>query len=287
MKHVADARRAAPSLALLWLLLLPLTLQPANAAPLAQQTASPLVRSADGRLLAPDLARIVARGELVVALSRIESPPFFSEEKGRLVGTDIDLVNAVAAELRVKARIERRPNADAVVEMVGNGEADLAAGRLGRTIGRSQMVLFSTPYRSLAHAMLIHRVRFAQLYGKRPVTEVMRGFTGQIGVLDGTFWVDAAARDFPAAPVKKYPNWSALVEAVKRGDVVAAYRDELAVRAVLDSNPHLALSLRTVTFNDAHVALSLMVGVRDTSLLAFVNEVIALRSRVGAAQRGK
>lgn len=277
--------------AALWLLLLqllavPLTLRQASAAPQAPASASPLVRSADGRLLAPDIARIVKRGEVVVALSKIESPPFFSEENGRLVGTDIDLVNAIAAELGVKARYERRPSADAVVEMVGVGEADLALGRLGRTVRRSQMVLFSTPYQTLAHAMLIHRVRFAGLYGKRPVTEVMRGFTGQIGVLDGTSWVDAATRDFPAAPLTKYPSWPALIEAVKRGEVVAAYRDELAVRSVLDSDPHLALSLRTVTFSDAHVALSVMVGVRDTSLLAFVNQVIAVRSRVGT-QRGR
>lgn len=279
-------------LALLWALLAPLSAGAATgSSPAALPASSPLVRGSDGRLLAPDIARIVARGELVVALSKIESPPFFADKNGRLTGTDIDLVQAIAAELGVKARFERTATADVAVEMVGNGEADLAVGRIGRTIRRSQMVLFSAPYQSLAHAMLIHRVRFAELYGKRPLTEVMRGFTGALGVIDGTSWVDNAQRDFPAAPLKRYKDWAALVAAVRRGEVVAAYRDELAVRAVLDSDPRLALHLRTVTFSDAHVSLSVVAGVRDTTLVGFVNEVIAVRSRhvgsAGATQKGK
>jgi len=61
--------------------------------------------------------------------------------------------------------------------------------------------------------------------------------------------------------------------------VLAAYRDELAVREVLEQDPRLALSLRTVTFTDAQTALSVMVGVRDGTLLSFVNEVIASLAR--------
>jgi len=288
-------RRLALLVALCWLALAPAAAAASTAAmappAAALAPASPLVRASDGRLLAPDIARIVGRGALVVALSKIESPPFFSDQGGHLHGTDIDLVQAIAAELGVPARFERTATADVAVDMVGNGQADLAVGRIGRTIRRSQMVLFSTPYQSLAHAMLIHRVRFAELYGKRPLTEVMRGFTGAIGVIDGTSWVDNAQRDFPAAPLRRYRDWSALVDAVRRGDVVAAYRDELAVRAVLVNDPRLALHLRTVTFSDAHVSLSVVAGVRDTTLVGFVNEVIAVRSRhagtAGVPQKGK
>jgi hypothetical protein len=37
----------------------------------------------------------------------------------------------------------------------------------------------------------------------------------------------------------------------------------------------LAITLRTVTFNDLHSLLCVMVGSRDTVLLSFVNDIVA------------
>jgi polar amino acid transport system substrate-binding protein len=48
-----------------------------NAA-LAMSPSPALVKVPDGRLLAPDIARIVTRGELVVAMLGVDTPPFFS-----------------------------------------------------------------------------------------------------------------------------------------------------------------------------------------------------------------
>ncbi len=273
------AHRAWRAILALWALAL-LAPPPAPAANAAPPAASPLVRMADGRLLAPDIARIVERGELVVAMYQLDSPPFYAQKDGVMSGIDIDLARAIAGELGVKLRFDRSSaSVDAVVEMVGNGQADLGISRLGRTLRRSQMVLFSTPYLVLDHAMLIHRVRFAEKYGKQPLKEAMRNFEGPLGVIANTSWVEFARRDFPAARLQPYPSWQALVDAVRRGDVLAAYRDELAVREVLEQDPRLALSLRTVTFTDAQTALSVMVGVRDGTLLSFVNEVIASQAR--------
>ena len=49
---------------------------------------------------------------------------------------------------------------------------------------------------------------------------------------------------------------------------------------IMRGNPELALTLRTVTFNDLGSALSVMVGLTDVSLLTFVNEVIAQRTEI-------
>lgn len=240
---------------------------------------SPLVRGADGRLMAPDIARIVARGELVVAMFKADSPPFYTEKNGVLSGIDVDLARSIGKELGVPVRFDRSgASIDGVVELVGVGQADIAIGRLGRTLRRSQMVLFSTPYMLLGHAMLINRVRFAEMAGERPLKQVMRDFKGQIGVIAHTSWEEFARRHFPQATVKPYPTWPALVDAVSRGEVAGAYRDELEVRAVLERDPRLALTLRTVTFSDAQSVLSVMVGVRDTTLLSLVNEVIGTRA---------
>ncbi|WP_426338127.1 substrate-binding periplasmic protein [Pseudoduganella sp. S-14] len=272
------ARLACPVLLAMGLMSAP-AISAAATTSAALPPASPLVRTADGRLLAPDIARIVERGELVIAMYQVDSPPFYVQKDGVMSGIDIELAQAIAGELGVTLRFDRSSSSvDAVVEMVGNGQADLGISRLGRTLRRSQMVLFSTPYLVLGHAMLIHRVRFAEKYGKQPLKEAMRNFEGPLGVMANTSWVEFARRDFPAARLQPYPTWQALVDAVRRGEVLAAYRDELAVREVLEQDPRLALSLRTVTFTDAQTALSVMVGVRDGTLLAFVNEVIASRA---------
>jgi len=44
---------------------------------------------------------------------------------------------------------------------------------------------------------------------------------------------------------------------------------------VMRADPGLALTLRTVTFTDLASALCVVVGLKDSVLLSFVNEVVA------------
>ncbi|NEX64805.1 transporter substrate-binding domain-containing protein [Noviherbaspirillum sp. 17J57-3] len=242
------------------------------------QNPSPLVRVADGRLLAPDIARIVNRGELVVAMLKTDNPPFFSEKNGELNGTDVDLARLIGKELGVPVRFDRSPETyDGVAETVAAGQADLGISRLARTLKRGQIVHFSSTYMRLGHALLINRVRFAEIAGGSSVPQVLRNFKGKISVIGSSSWEEFGRRNFPNATLVVYPTWGDAVAAVKKGEVVAAYRDELEVMAILRRDPSLALTLRTVTFNDLESSLSMMVGVRDATLLSFVNELIAQR----------
>lgn len=240
---------------------------------------SPLVRVADGRMLAPDIARIVNQGELVVAMLATDTPPFFSVQNGVLAGTDVDLVQLVGRELGVPVRFDRSAKTyDGVVEAVAEGRADLGVSRLARTLKRGQMVHFSNTYMRLSHALLINRVSFAALAGEQPLPQVIRNFSGTLGVIAGSSWEEFGRRNFPRAKLVLFPTWAEVVNATKTGAVVAAYRDELEVMQIVRNDPGLALTLRTVTFSDMESPLSLMVGVRDTTLLSFVNEVIAQRA---------
>jgi ABC-type amino acid transport substrate-binding protein len=239
---------------------------------------TPLLKVADGRLLAPDIARILNRGELVIAMLHMDNPPFFSEINGVLSGTDVDLGRLIAMELGVPVRFERSATTyDGVVAMVAKGEADLGIGRLARTLKRAQSVHFSSSYMRLGHALLINRVRFAEIAGDNPISQIVRSFSGKISVISNSAWEEFGRRNFPMATIVPYPTWNDAVTAVKKGEAVAAYRDELEVLAIVRSDPSLALTLRTVTFNDVESSLSMMVGISDATLLSFVNEVIAQR----------
>lgn len=249
----------------------------ATASP-SPSTPSPLAKAPNGRMVAPDIARILNRGELIVAMIASDSPPFFSQRDGETVGTDADLARLIASELGVRARFDRSaPTFDAAVDMASDGRADIAMGRLARTPIRAQKVNFSTSYMQLRHSLLINRNEFAKLSGGAEATRVVRNFTGTLGVIRGSAWEEFGRRNFPRASIVPYPSWPDVIEAVKKGAVVAAYRDEFEIQQLMRSDPGLALNLRTVTFNDIESILSVMVGVRDTTLLSFVNEVIANR----------
>lgn len=244
----------------------------------AESDRPPLVKMADGRLLAPDIARIVNHGELVVAMLAADNPPFFSVKNGELVGTDIDLAKQISKELGVTVRYDRSPTTfDAVAEMVAAGRADLGISRLARTLKRAQSLHFSNTYMRLPHALLINRVRFAELAGDRPLPQVVRDYAGSLGVLGASSWEEFGRRNFPKAKLTSYPNWMDAVEAVKKGEVVAVYRGELEIMQLFKDDPSLALTLRTVSFSDLESLLSVLVGVRDPTLLSFVNELIAQR----------
>jgi len=240
------------------------------------EAGSPLVRVPDGRMLAPDIARIIIRGELVVALLSANTPPFVDEKNGNLVGVDIKLVEQIGRELKVPIRFDRSSKTyDEVVQLVASGQADLGVSKLARTLKRAQSVLFSAPYMRLEHALLINRLAFASMAHHQTVTHAVQNFTGTIGVLAGSAWEEFARRNFVKATVVPYPTWAKVVDAVKKGQVVAAYRDAIEVRSIMQADPGLALTLRTVSFSDLESVLCVMVGSRDAVLLSFVNEIVA------------
>jgi ABC-type amino acid transport substrate-binding protein len=227
-------------------------------------------------MLAPDIARIINRGELVVALHKNNTPPFVDEKNGKLVGVDIDIVERVGRELKVPVRYDRSSNTyDEVTELVAAGKADLGVSKLARTLKRAQSVLFSTPYMNLEHALLMNRLGFAEMAEQKTMAKAVKTFDGKIGVLAGSAWVEFAKRNFPQAVVVPYLTWPEAVNAAKTGQVVAAYRDAVEVRKIMLTDPTLAITLRTVTFNDLHSLLCVMVGSRDTVLLSFVNDIVA------------
>lgn len=251
----------------------------AASAAVALSPAPALVKVPDGRLLAPDIARIVTRGELVVAMLGVDTPPFFYEKNGEWMGLEVDLATAIAKELGVKVRFNRQAQTfNAVVDIVARGEADIAVSKLSRTLARTQVISFSQPYLSLNHALILNRVKFAQFARERALPQVIRGFTGNIGVIAKSSFAYYARRNFPNAKIMEYPGWGDVLKALEKGEVIGAYRDEFEVKRILKADPTASLVLRTVTFKDLEDTLGIAVGISDPVLLAFVNEFLVQRS---------
>lgn len=247
---------------------------------MAASSIGSLVQMSDGRLLSPDIARIVNRGELVVGMLKVDTPPFFQfDSKGQWSGLEVDLAEAIAKALGVKLRVNRDAGTfNAVVDMLARGEADLAISKLSRTLARSQTIAFSSPYLTLNHALLLNRVKLAQLSRGRNLPEVVRNFDGSIGVIEKSSFAEYAKTNFPKAKIQEMANWNAVLTAVYRGDVAAAYRDEFEVKSVLKKDPSASLVLRTATLKDLQDTLGIGVSVSDSTLLAFVNAFLEQRT---------
>jgi polar amino acid transport system substrate-binding protein len=246
----------------------------------APRAADPgMVRMSSGALVSTDIAQILQRGELVVAMNGTDSPPFFHISGNKLVGADVRMAEQIAAELKVSLRIDRSARSfNEVVAIVAQGKADLGVSSLSRTLVRAKSVLFSEPYLTLKHALILNRFAFAKISRDKPLPWVLRNFTGSIGVVAESSYAEFAERNFPKATIVAYHSWEAVVAAVKKGEVVVAYADELDARRILKSEPGMALTLRTVTLKDVDDTLAIAVGVRSPILLAFVNQFLAQRA---------
>jgi polar amino acid transport system substrate-binding protein len=242
-------------------------------------TSTGLVQMPDGRLLAPEFARIIGRGELVVAVLSVDQPPFFEERDGKLEGLDIDLARDMANKLHVKVRFNRDAHTfDDVVSLLARGQADIAVSKLSRTLTRATVIAFSTPYLRLNRALLLNRVKFAQLAHGRSVPEVVRSYDSTIGVVANSSYAGYVVNNFPQAQVRSYPTWDDVLKALNAGEITAAYRDEFEVKRVLKIDPTASLRLRVVTLQDLEDTLAIGVNVNDAALLSFVNQFLAERS---------
>lgn len=226
--------------------------------------------------LAQDIGRIKQRGELVIAMLATDTPPFFYERNGELVGLEVDLAKSIAQALNVPVRFNRDAKSfNEVVELVAQRKADLGISKLSRTLTRAQMVHFSQPYLTLNHALVINRVAFARLASNMRIEDAIRQYSGSLGVIARSSFLDFSKTNFPKAKVTEYPNWKEVLKAVNTGEVMAAYRDEFEIKRLLKEAPSSALTLRTVTLKDLEDTLGIAVGVNDPTLLAFVNQMLS------------
>lgn len=228
--------------------------------------------------MAPDMRRIIERGELIVAMPKFDSPPFFFERDGRVQGIDARLAEELAGQLQVKVRFHRSAGSfNEVVSVVARGEADVGISKLSLTLTRAKLIRFSDPYVNLRHALAVHRARIAEIARHRDLPSVIRNFPGSIGVLANTSYVDYARQNFPAAKIVEFSDWEHLTQALKNGQIDSAYRDEFEIKRIMRQDPRNSLTLRTVTLTDTRDSLAMAVRHDAGQLLALINIFLARR----------
>ena len=127
-----------------------------------------------GAFLALNLnASTIKKGELIVATEGTYSPYSFYDEKGELVGYDVDIAKAVAQKLNLKIDFLTAPW-DAMLAAFDAGKADVVFNQVSINEDRKKKYDMSVPYTMPYPVIVVHKDNndiksFADLKGKKSV----------------------------------------------------------------------------------------------------------------------
>jgi ABC-type amino acid transport substrate-binding protein len=226
---------------------------------------------------ASDLPAIKASGLLRVAITHFDIPPFHQRQpNGPFVGKDIEFIKELADSLKVKvAYVDSPPTFDSVVETVARGSADIGLSKLSQTYDRLAYVRFSEPYVTLRHALLYNRAVISRLSHGGSPENALRSYTGEIGVIGASAYVDFATADYPKATIVPFHTWEETIDALKSGRVDVVYRDEFEVRSVLLHDPAMHVQFGAAVMTDRRSFLAVAICDSCVKLEEFINYFIA------------
>jgi ABC-type amino acid transport substrate-binding protein len=224
-----------------------------------------------------DTQAIIERGVIRVAITRFDLPAFhWRTPNGELVGPEIELTRLIGRLLKVGVEfVDDCSTFEAVIDAVASGRADIGVSKLSQTPGRILHVRFSDPYLTVRQALLFDRVYVGQEAAGRSPEEVLRRFSGTIGVIAKSAYVDFAQRNFPDASISELQTWEDAIEALINNRVDAIYRDEFEIRRVLKNNPALNVRFGSAALIDQKSFLSFAVCESCARLQDFINYQIA------------
>jgi arginine/lysine/histidine transporter system substrate-binding protein len=214
------------------------------------------------------LDQIKAAGRIVVGTSA-DYPPYefhlLPELEGEMVGIDIDIAEAIAADLNVRLEIKDIVFSKLFDEL-GAGHIDLALAGLSPTENRKLIADFSIPYYQAIQNMLIR----ASDKDKIKLLEDLRGKV--VGTQRGSIQEDMARNLVTGATFYLNEDIAELIKALRQGKVDAVILE----KPVADAYSVRSKDLLNLECDTDRIPLGSAVAVRkgDSELLARVNSIL-------------
>ena len=192
--------------------------------------------------------------------------PFESMSKGKPVGFDVDLVQAVADRLELDLKMVDTGFDDiASGASLNKDECDVAISAMTITGERARVLDFSSPYFDAEQAMVVpgdsNATALSDLAGQR--IGVQGGTTGEL------YLTDNAPDDAFIVP---FEDAAAMDAAIRDGDVDAAVYDNTVVGSVVADNPDLHVVAKFDTGEQYGMAVARN---GNDDLLRVINDVLA------------
>jgi polar amino acid transport system substrate-binding protein len=162
---------------------------------------------------------LIEPGKLIVG-SDCDYPPFIQlDDQGKPVGFEVDLMEAIAADMGLELVYLEPQNFDALPTIVaGGGKVDLAVSSMTITDIRLETVNFCIPYYESNQAAVTLASATYTSYTD------LEGLV--IGAQAGTTGLDWAIENIPNATVKEFNQTSEGLAALRAGEIEALIFDE-------------------------------------------------------------
>lgn len=184
------------------------------------------------------LSEIKDKGVLKVGLSADFSPFEFHalvDGKDKVVGADVDLVNAIADELGVKVEIMDM-DFDAVLTALQQGKVDIAASGISATPERQKSFDFSINYYNPPQVLVINKKNADSFTS----TDALSG--KKVGAQKGSIQEDVVKDQFPDSnlvSVAKVPN---LIVELNQGSIDGLVLEKTIAESYISQNKDLQLA---------------------------------------------
>lgn len=221
-------------------------------------------------LVSPDMARILKRGKLVVALVMKDEYPFFMRTpQGDETGFDIDMARDIAARLGVRVEFNRKAATfDEVIDIVARKEADLGISNLTATLERAKKVSFTIPYFKLNTYIVANR---RQTIRQMSTHEIVNKQGVRIMVESGTSYMQFAKKEFPLAAVIPHGDAEQALQEVLKGKVFGLFEGEAYVKTLFRERSHLYLYLENLMIQGLEDRIAIAVPWESVHLLSWLN----------------
>lgn len=220
---------------------------------------------------------IKSKGQFVVGLDDSFPPMGFKNDKGEIVGFDIDLAKEAAKRMGVKA-VFKPVDWDGVLMSLNNNDIDLIWNGLTITDERKQKIDFSKPYLNNSQIIVVNA---SSSYNSK------NDFSNKtIGVQLGSSSEEALNKDSgftkSLKEIRKYSNNTEALMDLAAGRIDAVVIDEIVARYYMQKKPNTYKIL-----NDNFGKESYGVGIRksDTSFKTELDKVLDEMKKDGTADK--
>lgn len=217
---------------------------------------------AGGNAFASTLEEIKARGQLIIGTDATYPPMEFHDEKGEIVGFDIDLGKAIAKELGVKA-VFVDTAWDGIFPALDAKKFDIIMSSTSITEERLKTKAMSDPYYVTSQAIAVKK---GNVSIKEPEDLVGKVVAVQIGTTG-----DLAVSEIEGVKIKRFDTIDKAYMEVMNGRADAVVNDLSEVSYRMKILPHMEI---VATFREGEEKYGVTLRKEDTDLLEAVNQAL-------------
>ncbi len=190
-----------------------------------------------GTAMAGNLADIVKRGELRVAVQSGAAPYAFVDKHGKHTGSMVEFAAEMAKRMGVKLKVLDF-DWDGLIPALLSGKADILAADMTPTLKRALKISFCDPW------YYVQPCIFTKTGASYKTLAEVNNPDVTVGVLLGSTGETIAKKYLPKAKFKSYKGGGRMVvQALLAGHVDAGVNDDLAVLTVLPDFPPNSIRL--------------------------------------------